>query len=73
MSLLPDKVRFLGGSPEQIKWAGGGDPTGVLEVGQVYDVDRISVHSWHTRVYLIGFEKWFNSVMFERADDGEDV
>ena len=66
--LIAQKVRFLGGSKEQIAWASGADSTGVLEVGKVYDVNRISDHSWHTRVYLIGFDHWFNSVMFDNVD-----
>jgi len=38
---------------------------GNLEVGKEYEVDNIEVHSWHTKVYLKGFSKPFNSVHFE--------
>lgn len=59
------KLRFNGDvSREQIQWGSNTDPAGLLEPGEVYEVDRIEVRSWHTRVFLKGFEGHFNSVWF---------
>lgn len=33
-------------------WSGCADPTNVLSPGCLYDVERIEVHSWHTRIFL---------------------
>lgn len=63
------KYRFIGDvSKEQIQWGGHTDPTGILVPGESYDVEAIDVHSWHTRVYLVGVEGHFNSVWFEPCD-----
>ena len=40
---------------------------GNLEVGKVYKVSRIEEHSWHTKIWLKGFAKPFNSVHFEEV------
>jgi hypothetical protein len=52
---------------------GSCDPIkGNLEVGKVYTVDRIEVHSWHTKVYLKEMPgKVFNSVHFEKVNVDE--
>ena len=36
-----------------------------LTVGEVYEVDRIEVRSWHTRLYIDG--RPFNSICFEKV------
>lgn len=40
---------------------------GSLTVGQVYEVDGEEVHSWHTKIWLVGFLQPFNSVHFEEV------
>ncbi len=35
-----------------------------LSVNQRYTVDRIVVENWSTSVYLVGYDKPFNSVFF---------
>ena len=53
----------IGNPPERVIWNGKPhnsfsvcqDPTEHLVQGRTYKVDRVSVHSWHTRVYLEDF------------------
>ena len=41
----------------------------LLEVGKVYYLEYVEVHSWHTLVYLKGFGLTsFNSVLFEEVE-----
>ncbi len=60
------RVQFNGSvSQSQISWGSHRDPRGVLTAGQVYTVSRVEVHSWHTKVFLEGFDekdRSFNSV-----------
>lgn len=65
---MMDWITFIGASDEQVNWGGGNDPRTVLTIGETYEVERTSVHSWHTRIYLKGFDGWFNSVCFEAPD-----
>jgi hypothetical protein len=37
----------------------------LLAIGENYQIDHIVVHDWSTDVYLWGFPKPFNSVMFD--------
>lgn len=36
----------------------------LLELDAVYDIRDIDIHSYHTRIYLVGFDGWFNSANF---------
>ena len=60
-----DIVKFLGCSQEQIRWGSNDDPTGILIVGDKYFVEKVNVHSQHTKVELRGVKGKFNSVCFE--------
>lgn len=40
-----------------------------LFLHQRYEVERIEISSWHTDVYLVGFDKPFNSVFFVNVND----
>lgn len=40
---------------------------GNLEVGKIYEIQGVEPHSWHTKLYLFGFSKPFNSVHFEEV------
>lgn len=64
-----DWVRFTKQDVDeaQIKWGNHRDPRGVLEAGRAYEVARVEEHSWHTRIYLVGVDGYFNSVWFEAA------
>jgi hypothetical protein len=63
------KVRYTGASQEQINWGGCDDPRPILKVGEIYDVEKIYIHSWHTKIQLIGHTGKFNSVCFEEIED----
>jgi hypothetical protein len=53
----------------QIKYGGGNDPRGLLLPGHTYEVAKKEVHRWHTRIFLVGIDGWFNSVMFDLSED----
>ncbi len=59
------RVKFIGATDEQINWGGNDDPREALKEGDVYLVEKESVHSWHTKVKLKDIDGWFNSVSFE--------
>lgn len=40
-----------------------------LSLNQRYEVERIVIHGWHTDIYLVGFEKPFNSCFFSNVND----
>lgn len=60
-----DYVKFLGFSKEQINWGGCDDPSPHLFVGDKYYVERVEVHTYHTKIELRGVKGRFNSVCFE--------
>lgn len=53
---------------EQIRWGGHTNPIGILEVGKSYEVEKVEVHSSHTRVFLVGIKGYFNSIWFDDSD-----
>jgi hypothetical protein len=62
------KVKYIEDyvSNENVKWGTHTDPRGVLTDGETYIIDKTEVHSWHTKVFLKGYEdKPFNSVWFK--------
>ena len=62
-----DKVKFLGCSEEQINWGNNDDPNKLLFVGDKYIIDKVEVHSYHTKLTLRGVSGRFNSVCFEKV------
>ena len=62
------KVIFNGATKEQTQWGANTDPEGVLTIGETYEVDHQDVHSFHTKLYLVGIKGSFNSVCFSSAD-----
>jgi hypothetical protein len=60
-------VKFLGCSKEQISWGNNDDPTGILIVGDKYYVEKVEVHSQHTKLTLRGVCGRFNSCCFEKV------
>ncbi len=62
-----DKVRYTGSIEEQVRWGNNDNPTGVLIEGDVYYVERVEIHTWHTKLYLRGVYGKFNSVCFEKV------
>lgn len=61
-----DKVKFLGCSEEQINWGNNDNPNKLLFVGDKYIVEKVEVHSQHTKLTLRGVSGKFNSVCFEK-------
>jgi hypothetical protein len=62
-----DNVRYIGCSQEQINWGSNDDPRGVLIEGDKYFVEKVEVHSMHTKLHLRGIYGKFNSVSFEKV------
>jgi len=62
------KVLFNGCSDAQAEWGRGEDPRDYLQIGRIYTVHKIEIHSWHTLWYIFIEEKElaFNSCCFER-------
>ena len=58
-------VKFLGCSQTQINWGNCDDPNPHLFVGDKYYVERVDIHSQHTKIELRGVKGKFNSVCFE--------
>jgi len=62
------KVKFIEDnvSRAQIQWGSNDDPSGLLVIGRIYEIDHTEVHTQHTEVFLKEFPgKQFNSVWFE--------
>ena len=60
-----DIVEYLGCSQEQINWGNNDDPRSFLIVGREYTIEKVDVHSQHTKIKLYNKMGWFNSVCFE--------
>lgn len=61
------KVRCVNNEDEGIMVCGYNNH--LLEVGKLYTVVDVEVHSWHTLVGLEEFpDEYFNSVLFEEID-----
>lgn len=62
------KVKFVECSDEQASFCGGEDPREHLKINEIYELENVEVHSWHTRYFIKGFDgMWFNSVCFEEV------
>lgn len=60
-------------SDDQVRWGGNADPRGVLTPGDTYELEKVLVHSWHTKIILKGIDcgVGFNSVSFRLVNDEE--
>ena len=60
-------VRYIGASDMQVGWGYCEDPRGVLTEGMEYEIERCKLHSWHTKVFLVGVDsgRGFPSAAFE--------
>jgi hypothetical protein len=61
------RVRFIGCDRDQINWGGCDDPNPVLFKDTVYYIERVDVHTWHSKIELRGIKGKFNSVCFEEV------
>ena len=62
------EFKYIGCSDDQAKWAGCDDPRNILEEGCDYEAERVDVHSWHTKIKLVGIKGNFNSVCFQALE-----
>lgn len=62
-------VKYIGCSQEQVNWGNNTDPNGILMPNSQYYVERVEVHSQHTKLELRGVKGKFNSVCFEVVND----
>ncbi len=62
------RVKYLGASDAQVNWGSNDDSRKVLVVGEVYEVTRQEVHSWHTKIGLVGIAGAFNDASFEYVE-----
>ena len=60
-----DVVEYIGCSQEQINWGNNDDPRSFLIIGKEYTIEKVDVHSQHTKIKLYNKMGWFNSVCFE--------
>ena len=60
-----DTVEYIGCSEEQIKWGNNDDPRSFLIVGKEYIVEKVFVHSKHTKIKLYHKMGLFNSACFK--------
>jgi hypothetical protein len=59
------KVKYTGCSKEQEQWGGNDNPEAKgLIVGNIYEVEKTEVHTWHTKMFLKEIDGKFNSVCF---------
>ncbi len=65
------RVIFVGATEAQIRWGGNDDPNKMCKVGKGYKIESQEVHSFHTKITLVGVEGSFNSVSF-RPDGGDE-
>jgi hypothetical protein len=63
-----DTVVFTGQTVEQRRWGGNSDANEVLTKGSTYTVEKVEVHSWHTKLHLVGVTGRFNSACFGLSD-----
>lgn len=61
-----DRVIYLGTTEDQITWGGNDDPRNVLIEGDIYQIEKVEQHSWHTKLTLRNIPGKFNSVCFKK-------
>ena len=59
-----DTVIYRGQTDDQRNWGSNDDAELVLVRGQHYTVEKVEVHSWHTKISVFGAQGRFNSVCF---------
>ena len=64
MFKIGEKVKFISSSKAQVIWGSNTDPNGLLSTENTYEISNVEVHSWHTKIELVGIKGKFNSVSF---------
>lgn len=65
MFKIGEKVKFISSSKDQINWGSNTNPQNLLSTETIYEVSNVEVHSWHTKIELVGIKGQFNSVSFD--------
>jgi hypothetical protein len=65
MFKIGEKVKFKSSSPEQVNWGSNSDPYEILNTEDTYEILYVEVHSYHTKIELVGIKGRFNSVSFD--------
>jgi hypothetical protein len=65
MFKIGEKVKFISSSQEQVNWGSNTNPDGILNTDTTYEISYVEVHSWHTKIELVGIKGQFNSVSFD--------
>ena len=65
MFKIGDNVKFIGSSQDQVNWGSNTDPDGILNNDTTYEISNVEVHSWHTKIELVGIKGEFNSASFD--------
>jgi hypothetical protein len=62
-----NQVVFLGCHERQHSWGSHTGDLTKLEVGKIYEVEKVEADTQHTKVYLKGIEGSFNEVCFRKV------
>ena len=54
---------------ENINWGSHINPIGTLRDGEIYEIEREEVHTWHTKIFLKGVNGSCNSVWFDKITE----
>ena len=58
-------MEYVGATIDQIRWGSNDDPRIVFEKGEILEVEWSEMHSWHTKVKIVGMPGIYNSVSFK--------
>ena len=61
-----DQVKYIGCTEDQMNWGSNDDPNKFLIEGYTYYIEKVEVHSWHTKLTLRNISAKFNSVSFNK-------
>lgn len=62
-----DRVIYIGSNDSQVRWGSNDDPRNVLIEGDIYQIEKVEIHSSHTKIFLRGVQGKFNSVSFKKV------
>ena len=62
---IGDRIKFISSSKDQVNWGSNNDPNEILNTDTIYEIEDVEVHSWHTKISIVGIKGKFNSVSFE--------
>lgn len=62
---IGDRIKFISSTKNQVNWGSNDDPTNLLDTHTIYEIEYVEVHSYHTKISIVGVKGRFNSVSFE--------